>query len=299
MDAVLPLTRRDISRATILFRSLEKFFDGLGTVLVVVPKEAEPATQELRFPTRFKVDVRLELEMVPEFTDFPRVRGWYKQQLLKLAAHAHVSSPFYLTLDADVVATRPVSPDKLVRDGRAMSHVIPRDDHPDWYRQTARFLGKPLCRTGILHAVTPAVLSTDGVRHLATSMSKRFANAEWSKALPGLRQRWARFRGGRGWRTYLLAGLPWTEYALYYSFLELEGLYERYHLESEDCIYDVEGSLWKSDASSFADGWDPSALFTGHGPPYFAVLQSNMGIPPHKIAERLQPHIATSHQNGS
>ncbi|MBX2811406.1 MAG: hypothetical protein KTR25_06345 [Myxococcales bacterium] len=291
IDAVLPLTKRDFPRAEILLRSLERFFDGLKTVRILVPRKHQAEAESLCFPTRFAVEILPEQQVAPELDDFPRVRGWYKQQLLKLAVYEHVQSPFYLTLDADVVATRKVSPRDLVVEGRARSYVIASDEHSDWYRGTQRLLGTPLVRTGLLHAVTPAVLAREGVAALAVEMQRRIEARHWSQGWSGIKQQWARFRGHRSWRAYLLAGLPWTEYALYYSFLELEGIYERYHREESVCIYDIERSLWKEDAARFDDSWDPSPLFVGEGPPFFAVLQSNTRIPAANIAKCLAPYL--------
>ena len=73
---------------------------------------------------------------------------------------------------------------------------------------------------------------------------------------------------------------PWTEYALYYTFLESTGLADRYHRVLATCIYAIEGSLWY--AENF-DGWDPSATFVKPGVPYFLVVQSNTGIAPERV----------------
>ncbi|MEO1230548.1 MAG: DUF6492 family protein [Myxococcota bacterium] len=53
-----------------------------------------------------------EPELAPEL-ETSRARGWFKQQLVKLAIHERIESAFYLTFDADVVATRPVAPKDL------------------------------------------------------------------------------------------------------------------------------------------------------------------------------------------
>lgn len=292
MDAVLPLTARDLGRARILLRSLHRFFEDLGRVFVLVPdhQHAEIKAQ-LWVPEGLRIELLPETEIAPELASLRR-RGWYKQQVLKLAVFEHVQSPFYLTLDADVVATRIVSADRLTPGGRALSYVIPRDLHPTWYRDTARFLGGgPLVRGGIVHNVTPAVLSRTAVQSLALELQRRAETGRWSKGLAGWRQRWSRSRGRQGWRDYLVAGLPWTEYALYYSFLELAGTYAEHHVETDRCIYDIDRSLWKNDAPRFEDGWQPEELFAGEGPPYFVVLQSNSGIPAEDIETRLAPYL--------
>ncbi|MEM9691808.1 MAG: DUF6492 family protein [Myxococcota bacterium] len=294
MDAVLPLIGRDAPRARILFRSLERFFTGLGHVYVVMPPRDRTTVERTLRNSDISCVFVEETTVAPELSAFSHVRGWYQQQLLKLAIADWVDTPFYLTFDADVLATRAVGPDDLIRDGRALSHVDARDLHPDWYAATERLLGQPMVRRGISHNVTPAILSRDAVRRLTTAMTARVERGQYARGRAGLKQRLAHLRFGArtNWRTYLLAGLPWTEYALYYSFLEQQGIYEQFHLERDPCIYDTERSLWKNDAEAFREGWDPAPLFQGEGPPYFAILQSNMRIDSATIEARLAPFIS-------
>jgi len=295
IDAVLPLVASDVSRALILIRSLERYFAGLGTVFVVTPDaQASEIGSRLRaVAAGLDLDVVPESRIVPEFEleQFRLTKGWYKQQLVKLAIAEHVATPFYLTLDADVVATRPVSPEALAPGGRALCFVIDGDRHPDWYQNSERLLDGKCRRKGISHNVTPAVLAREGVLELAKDMGARFEARRWVRGLGGIKQRFAAFRSRRtdrfaGWRLHLAAGLPWTEYALYYTFLEINDRFDAYHQETGDCVYDVERSIWRSSRLD-ADSWDPTPLFEGPGPPFFAVVQSNSGFTPESIAAKL------------
>lgn len=317
IDAVLPLTLRDLPRAELLLTSLERFARGLDTLSVVVP-DAQLAEIEAGLrafiakrvgvegrasvaglseagPAGFRLQLVPELQLAPELALFPRLGGWSKQQLIKLAMGQEVTRPFFLTLDADVVATRPLSPGLLLKDGKAPCGVDHADLHPRWYRDAEAMLRQPLARGGISHNVTPALLSRAGVRALAEHFGACYAEGRFGRgALRAMRQRYAKLRfGGRpglaAWRLLLTAGFPWTEYSLYYSFLEAKGLFERFHFESERSLYDGDRSVWFVDDF---DAWDPAPLFAGEGPPYFVVLQSNTGVPIEAFSEKLAAYLS-------
>lgn len=292
LDAVLPLTRADVERARLLFRSLEALFEPLATCRVVAP-DADVASVRRAVPTGRYVVVR-ESEVVPEIGWFratarararlrivgPPIHGWYVQQLVKLAVAPHVATRFYLTLDADVVCVRRTTYGDLVRDGRALVQTTP-PNHPEWNDDAERVLGLP--RSGRQYAVTPALLARDAVEALARHVEQRVH--------PRLRRVAARLphpharRVLSSWRSRLLRTLPWTEYALYHTFLEQTGLFERYHvLAGEDVLY--ANSVWME--SQF-EAWDPA---DGDAP--FSVVQSATRVAPERVREKLEKHLAAA-----
>jgi Family of unknown function (DUF6492) len=250
LDAVLPLAARDLERAQILFRTLERFFEALGTLWVVVP-DAE--REGVRVPFG---EVLAETEVVPELADGAPPHGWHVQQLVKLAIAARVVSPFYLTLDADVICVRPTRYGDLVHEGRAVAQIT-KPHHPEWNDDAERVLA--LRRSGRQYGVTPAVLSRDGVLALQRHL-------------------------GGDWRVRLLRELPWTEYALYHTFLEATGQWTRHHVSGGDrCIYGNNvwlGSQWP--------GWQPKA----DGRYCFSVVQSATRVPPEEVWARVEPYFA-------
>jgi hypothetical protein len=141
-----------------------------------------------------------------------------------------------------------------------------------------------------MHNVTPAVLSRDGARalldHAAILFRERPLCPDRRSARLIFSRLLYRFAPGRydPARLYLASMLPWTEYALYYTFLESENLIDQYHRYDSACIYSIEGSVWY--AESFA-AWDPSEIFASPGAPYFFVVQSNAGIEPERVRERI------------
>jgi Family of unknown function (DUF6492) len=289
LDAVLPLAGADVGRAQILFASLAEFFEPLGTCHVVVP-DADVAALRRRLPGE-PYELIPESDVIPEIGWFratarlrtrlhlvgPPIHGWYVQQLVKLAIADRVATPFYLTLDADVLCVRPTRFDDLVRDGRAVVQTTP-PNHPEWNDDAERVLA--LQRSPRQYAVTPAILSRDGVQALARHLGSRVDHRLGRLAL--------RLPAGRpreitaSWRSFLLRNLPWTEYAVYFTFLERTGLFDRYHVHAgEDAIYG--NCVWME--SQF-DGWEPAPAFA------FSVVQSATRVSAERVWQKLEPYIA-------
>jgi Family of unknown function (DUF6492) len=259
LDAVLPLAGYDFERARILVRSLQYFFEDLGTIWVV-------ATEDVieRFHHQFvgwKFALVPEAKVIPElplYNFLRRVAGkrrmWgdFVQQLVKLAIADHVQSDWYLCLDADVICLRYTRADDLVRQGRAVGIRYKTEmtqRHRLWYANAARVLSLPA--SGYMHGVTPALLHRRAVRDLAAHVARG-----------GF--------GSLGWRWTLMLREPWTEYSLYNTYLEATGQYESYYRPQETGLYDT---VWSGHEF---DEWDPAALPEGV---YFTVVQSNQFVP--------------------
>lgn len=296
MDAVLPVTLRDLPRASLLFESLAQNFVGLGNLWVVCPERELGAIERAlqRMPGNLPFRVLSESSLVPELSLTPFLKGWYRQQIVKLAIFERVTSTLYLTLDADVICTKSVSPAQLAPGGLAPCHVTERDLHPDWYRGSQALLGLDAPQRGVSHNVTPAVLHREGVAELAQYLERKARIGAFAGGLRGLKQRvlCARARRDRarefaGWRLLLAAGTPWTEYALYFTFLEATGRFDRFHSRGSDCIYDLEGSFWRAERKQFST-WAPGAAVSGHGAPWFVVVQSNTHVAPALVRQKLE-----------
>lgn len=294
IEAVLPLTQRDLDRAFMLIRSLDRYFPSLRRIWVVVPdNDFRVIRDSLRDHPR--CEVVCESEFVPEIALWARLHpylprvfkkfgGWYLQQLIKLAAADHLESEFFITLDADVLCVKPTTVDNLIVDRKARSSRFASTDHADWYSDAAKVLKLP--RSPWVHSVTPAVLSKAGVEalthHLTGLAERRYG--WWVAFLPGkLRTKLA------PWRLYLLFNLPWTEYATYFTFLEAAGLYEQFHLPvDERSVSGIHRSVW-SDAD-FAS-WEPAASFGNDEDYSFVVVQSNSRIPTIEVWEKVRPFL--------
>lgn len=100
--------------------SLQKFAgDVIKELVVVLPhRDVRLTTRRLVSRSRMPVRVIDEREVVSHLGD--DAPGWTKQQVIKLAAPSVVSTPWYITLDADVVAARPIDREFLLPGGRAI-----------------------------------------------------------------------------------------------------------------------------------------------------------------------------------
>jgi Family of unknown function (DUF6492) len=289
IDAVLPLTSNDAERARILVRSLDALFEPLATCYVVAPDRDVAEIGRRVSGTPYQVVA--ESEVIPEIGYFwatanvrrklrlvgPPIHGWFVQQLVKLAIFERVDTPFYLTLDADVVCVRPTRYDDLVRGGRAVAQSAP-PNHPEWNDDAERVLGLP--RSGRQFAVTPAVLSRDAVAELAQHLEGR-VDPRLRRLASRLPRRAREIAGS--WRSFLLRNLPWTEYALYHTFLEQAGRFNAYHVRgSEHAIHG--NSVWIED--QFA-GWEPGAP-DGTNEYRFSVVQSATRIAPELVWAKVE-----------
>lgn len=182
MDAVLPVTAASCARAVaFLLPSLRRHYRDLDTLWVASPAADQAAVTALVQPAmpEFRVRFCADEELVPEFRiherlGFPRVGGWYRQQLVKLAFAEHVTSEFYLVLDDDLLAVSDFGDHDCLPAGRALrgqdraghrARNLPPDSPSNldvWLTWSARVLQcEPL---DYQPDVTPCILARSPVR---------------------------------------------------------------------------------------------------------------------------------------
>src|SRR5215813_6569601 len=129
IEAILPLTARDLPRARILLASLRRHALGLRRLWVVCPPaDGAQLSRELASGAApWTTCVLPETELAPELAYASWFRGWYRQQLLKLAIAERIGTPNYLTLDADVICVRRVTPEDLAPHGKGLCHIAQAD----------------------------------------------------------------------------------------------------------------------------------------------------------------------------
>lgn len=278
MEAVLPLkisgdwSDHDLTRARILLYSLETFWRGTGRLkLTVIAREQDIAVLTEAFVSDL-IDISIvpELEVVPELSQFPNAHGWYKQQVIKLSSHQVVASDFFLTLDADLVCSKPFDENTFIVRGRLLADWEPRAVHPDWWRDSASVLGVEPVIDGQGIKPTPVVLSTSECRQLMTFLDRR---------------------SGDGGKSYLLSSKGWTEFTLYNSFLDLTGRTSNTYLTAEEMAAErraVRSWACFSSRKEF-DSWTPAAAFNSGSPGHFMVCNSSTRIDPKEVWEKLAP----------
>jgi hypothetical protein len=197
-----------------LLTSLSRFAaaDLFETIFVVAPPREFPYVAKFcRTWSSLPLTVINEEDLLPALRDFPKCGGWYRQQLIKLAAANLVNTEFFLTLDADVILCKPLRLEDLVRSGRALLHPADRHKHTNWWRGSSQVLGVSANLSMPGMSVTPAVLSQTLCQRLFSRLTERY----W--------QHWASVLMQR-------TDMVWTEYTLYYLIAEHAGLIEKFHV---------------------------------------------------------------------
>jgi hypothetical protein len=213
---------RDLARLSVIIRSI---------------------TSDPRYELVPEADVCQNIhKVINSKTDF--ISGWRVQQMIKLAISEYVSTSHYLTLDSDILCMRRFSFNHLVTDDRAITNCETPADYLRIY--TDSFAAKEIAikmrryaRSGQLlgcpclhvhnhrfYGETPAVLRTDMACNLRAHLTERFQRA-WSEVL-------ALERG-------------WTEYGLYYHFLDMTGKIDACCLSGGcNTVLDLERSVWQA-----------------------------------------------------
>lgn len=297
----------DLLRARLLLASLDRFLDrdSLDRLLVVTPaRDLEAARRVLGdFAQTLRIEMVDETALCPELARDPATlnlwprpnTGWVRQQLIKLAAHEHLRTSFYMTLDADVIFVRPFGASALIQDGRAVlatlsaidlrmlfrpeiaEHEIAVRRHRIKQAEAVLQLQRSTDQSDVWYGETPALLASDLVASMA-----RHLEATWAT----------------GWREALLQHLPWTEYALYGLFAEATGGLEQLHRRGGvDAALRLTDSLWRAPADYLAprdlDRWDVARAFRAEGEGVAVVVQSYLGHAPAEVAARLEGWLLT------
>ncbi|MDP2400719.1 MAG: DUF6492 family protein [Actinomycetota bacterium] len=194
-----------------------------------------------------RVQIVPELDVCPDIVHAVdpltgSIRGWYVQQMLKLAVAERVTTPFYVTLDSDVVCLQPFSSASLVTGGRGVCGFETIETYEalytpgfairEWenkerrmvtsaelldYERDGRYRGR-------YPAETPVLFSTQAMRDMCAHLSGRHS---------------------RSWSMVLAESVGWTEMGLYFEYLEMAGRLEKlYEICGPNRVLHVEGSVW-------------------------------------------------------
>jgi glycosyltransferase involved in cell wall biosynthesis len=294
IHAVLPLAIQsnkddnDLIRAVVQGRTLRHFLqrDQLLNVNVVGRsselQQIADALKPLETPwLRYKI--LDEAAVCPELPESP-MGGWHKQQIIKLAAAEWLGAPFWLTLDADVLCTKPLGIDDLLPGGRALLFVDELAVVPiftSWSWAVREVLGMVAPPATFAMSVTPLI-------YAAPIMSAVYRTIEIAH--------------GRPWKDVLLdrkvmGGLSnryktgWAENQVYYAVAARSGLLRAYHaLSGIDSPQRLHGhGIWRT--GEWPD-WDVTRAFDTKQPGFFAVCNSYTGVPPAFVAEKIEPFLA-------
>lgn len=274
--AVLPLKisgshyDENIERTRLLLDSFDRFLElpePLAVTAICVPAEMAAVRAALSSPRRsVRLDVISENEVIPGISEH-RAIGWYKQQALKLAYSARCPSPFYLTLDPDVLLIRPLRLGDLVNDGRCYTSWMTKAEHPHWWDASASVLDVTAdpARRGL--NVTPNLLSSDVARALGHALTTRLAS-------------------DAPWLALLDVDKTWTEYTLYSVFAETSGLLARHHRDDLPQGRRLLGrSVWTPE--NF-ENYSLDAIHADPNGAFFTVCASHTGVSAATVREMFE-----------
>lgn len=243
------------SRFVLLLRSFQLMFNhtDLHSFVIVSPahecKRVEMLLRQVSDDRRYIVVAQDELYPgIDLASSRDRVGGWHVQQMVKIVISRLLSTCLYVTLDSDVVCTRPFSIDDLaVETGRGRPVALVNVETEGDYRRI------------YLHSFVRTEMQIKGARYHESAMLLGYARspqynnqfygetpcvlhtAQMAAMLDHLEH-----RHGKAWHDILTESYGWTEYGLYFQFLESRGLLEQLCCLS-DCnrVLDLERSVWQ------------------------------------------------------
>lgn len=271
ISAFLPLLAKDIDRAEILLRSLRYFAHPLRSLWITcrdgdvgLVEAFAQRHSELRIVVATDASI-LGRPLLALFRGLaPRWGRDRPQMLLKLWAAASSESSLLLTLDADVMLTRPLRVADVGLVGKPPLVVFSPVQHPTWYEASARLLRVPVTQHEM--GVTPAILRRDVARQLLESLELILSGSAGSRLC--------------------ITRQAWTEYALYYTWLAGTGRSQDYHRF-------VRYSDWFGPSVWYGEEWPAWRFPRPKSPvdPPFCVVQSNVQVPCEAILERIRQEL--------
>lgn len=244
--------------------------DCVAELLVVAPPEdLGRVRKRLAGSAQFPVRVIDETRLCPSVA---HERGWYKQQIIKLAAAELIHTPWYLTLDADVVCVRYVNDDFLFPDGRAIWQREPVRAHPEWWEGSREVLrsSRKLDLDQAVIGVTPALMHSASARDLLVRLAALDRGCHWAATLVHLQH------------------LKWTDHSLYWTHLVEVGGVEHLYGDSSHTPYGGD-SVWSTQQLGALTSARLDAVFAADSDHGFFIFQSNLELPLETPASLLRP----------
>ncbi|WP_218353272.1 DUF6492 family protein [Alteromonas lipotrueiana] len=280
----------DLDRGHILFKTLKKFTKGnlFEEFAIIVPDNEVGEIKESYFGwiDHFNIRVLGEGEIAPQLNNYRNMRGWRKQQILKLAIANHFTCDYYITFDADIICLKDISKDDLLPGGKAILQLEKCSLHPKWWKSSSRIIDARHIVIGMKDAisVTPAILSRHVVLLTQTEIEKSNNTSDWVDWLCNLHLP----KHPKNWCLKRFLMLKWTEYSLYYLTLLKYDLFDKYHVLCS--TEEVPQRLLVHDAHPF-EKWAPSINFNQSCPGLFCVVGSKSFISPDSVWDKIQPFV--------
>lgn len=277
ISGIVPIASWDFSRSQLLFQSLNKFFDkdSMNMLFIIYPEKEKMVKALNDMKLKFPFTVYSEQDIVPpsEYKRFKKRKGWYRQQIMKLYIAKQVKTEHYICLDSDVLCIKPTSYDDLIKNGRISINIESKTIHQRWWKDSLKVLKvkNPKTDSGMSSStnifITKEVLGL--IEHIESLYKKPFITSLFN---------WF-------WVNKYKAFRMWTEYKLYWLYIEHRGVTDLYDYESV-----VWGkSIWKNteviDEALFKE------VLSAESKGYFSIVQGN------KIDDELASKMAHKYLN--
>jgi len=283
VDAVLPLRQADLPRAALLFDTIRAFGLPVRRLHVVVAVAGDVPQVAATLGGLPGIDVRVLSERealggwqgglkTPWLRRWLR-RGWYRQQMVKLAVAADGEADVCLTLGSDVLVCRTNSKADLLDQGRARLVEIVPPRHRLWYQMSAYLLDAR--RLPFEMGVTPALLHRDTCRELLARLG----------SVAGERGR----KAPVDWRDLLEWRWGWTEYSLYATSASSSGRLDRHHVPVAYDDWFAPGVWHRADWPA----WRPESFFGRGDTSLFSVVQSSTAVPAEHVRRRVTSALSS------
>jgi hypothetical protein len=237
-------------RIRLLIKSFLKYFTlaDLDLFLIICPPQHLRSVQLLisTFTNDKRFKVVSEVDLCPEIFSSRmqeiKIEGWYLQQMIKFAAADYIQTPFYVTLDSDVICRKPFQYHSLILNDQALMNIERLEDYSRIYTTTfaekeasfkrgrinvAKFLltgQKNISKVDLFYGETPVVFRTESVKSLCNYLTEKWR---------------------RPWMEILARAKGWSEITLYFEYLNLFDVRSKYYIE-KGCndVLDLERSIW-------------------------------------------------------
>ena len=279
LDIVLPLKvgarpgSSDLDRFNLLLLpSFDRYFSDMSALrfTLIVPREdMDLVARQVALLASYDVVLLCEDELCPDLRDMPG-NGWFRQQILKLAAARLSGSAYYLVLDADVMLKRACSLRDWFPNGRPFLQRGDVQSHWDWWMASRRVLASrvELSERSRVMGVTPQFLHRETCLELHEAIASRNGATSWERFLMGS------------------TDIPWTEYTLYWLYVMERGTARELY-EDPGFGRPLSEGIWKRIQ---LNRWSLGRLFRSDS--WFVVIQSNLGLDARMVHKRITPWLS-------
>jgi len=293
LSIVEALQAKDLGAFDIQLLSLRKYFklSDLSVFLIVVgPEDIEQVREHLNsanqrhgnvfpfhiveatsiVPELYFLTKHSEAEAAPYYSKHKF--GYITRMIVKLGAAEWVPTEFYIALDADVLCVRPTSFKSLISEGRSAVNIgsVTAENAYQW-KGAEQLLDAPgsLIEDTTFGGV-PSIYHRMGVFKLKTYLEVVYQQP---------------------WKYSLLRYLfGWSDSSLYYSFLKMAGIFEKFHRTEPEGVFRTTGVAAEGTIGTKGwEKWDFAKALSPDAKGYFVHLHGLIGANVAEINERIRP----------